>query len=138
MIIRKATHDDVDMVVDMGRDFHAYSPWSHIEFDREATKEFIGKVIEGGVVFLSDSGMIGGVLNPLYFNPSHVVAAELFWWAKSGGIPLMRAFEEWAKENNARGLQFSGLGDAKSERMDRLFTRSGYRKVETGYFKDVC
>ena len=137
-MIRKATHDDIDIIADMGRDFHAYSPWSHVAFDREATKDFVGRLIDGGVVFLSDDGMIGGVLNPLYFNPSHVVAAELFWWAKSGGLPLMKAFEGWAEENNASGIQFSSLGDAQSDRMDRLFTRSGYRKVETGYFKDVC
>lgn len=137
-MIRKATLDDIDVIADMGRDFHSYSPWSHVPFDREATKDFIGRVIDGGVVFVSDVGMIGGVLNPLYFNPSHVVAVELFWWASSGGVKLMKAFEDWAEEGGAKGLQFSALGDAKSDRMDVLFTRAGYRKVETGYFKDVC
>lgn len=138
MTIRKATRDDLDFIADMGRDFHAYSPWSDIEFDREATKEFIGRVIDGGVVFLSDAGMIGGILNPLYFNPCHVVAVELFWWAKSGGRGLMNAFETWAEESDAKGIQFSALGDDKADRMSVLFNRAGYRKVETGYFKDVC
>lgn len=136
-MIRKATHDDVGRIVAMGREFHAYSPWRDIEFDEEALSQFIAKMIDVGVVFLSDDGMIGGVMNPLYFNPKHHVAAELFWWAKSGGRKLMARFEEWAVENGASGIQFSALGDNRSERMHRLFIRAGYSKVETGYYRGV-
>ena len=135
--MRKATHDDVSLVVDMGRDFHDYSPWRSIPFDRDATSRFVTSLIDNGVVFISDNGMIGGLMNPLYFNPSFSVACELFWWAKSGGRELMRAFEDWASESSASGIQFSSLGDDKSERMAVLFDRAGYSKVETGWFKEI-
>lgn len=137
MSIRQATKSDIHEIVSMGREFHAYSPWCDIHFDEQALSDFIGKMIDGGVIFLSDEGMIGGVMNPLYFNPNHHVAAELFWWAKSGGRKLMARFEEWAIENGASGIQFSALGDNRSERMDRLFIRAGYSKVETGYYRGV-
>lgn len=136
-MIRKATHDDVSMVVDMGSAFHDYSTWRSVPFDRDATSAFVSNLIENGVVFVSDTGMIGGLMNPLYFNPSFSVACELFWWAKSGGRKLMKAFEEWAEENEAKGIQFSSLGDEQSERMAVLFDRAGYSKVETGWFKEI-
>lgn len=136
-MIRKATHDDLPMVVSFGRDFHAVSPWREIPFDGDSTSAFCSKLIDGGVILVSDTGMIGGLMNPLYFNPSYVVACELFWWAKSGGRELMEAFESWAEKEGALALQFSALGDDKEERMARLFDRAGYRKVETGYFKEI-
>lgn len=136
-MIRKATHDDVSMVVDMGSEFHDYSPWRSVPFDRDATSAFVVNLIDHGVVFVSDGGMIGGLMNPLYFNPAFAVGCELFWWAKFDGRKLMKAFEEWAQENGARGVQFSSLGDEQSERMAVLFDRAGYSKVETGWFKEI-
>jgi hypothetical protein len=136
-MIRKATHDDLDRIADLGADFHAFSPWREIPFDRDSTKAFCARLVEGGVILLSDHGMIGGMLNPLYFNPAHIVAVELFWWASKDGLALMRAFEDWGAEQGVVGYQFSALGDAQSERMDTLFQRAGYRKVETGYYKDL-
>lgn len=136
-MIRTASHADLDAVVSFGSDFHAYSPWREIEFDRDATKEFCARLIDGGVILMSDAGMIGGLMNPLYFNPSYKVACELFWWATSGGLKLMKAFENWGLENKASAFQFSALGDEKSDRMATLFERAGYRKVETGYFREV-
>lgn len=137
MTVRVATSEDVSAIVDMGREFHAYSPWRDVEFDADAVSVFVERLIDGGVIFISETGMIGGVINPLYFNPAHSVAAELFWWAKSGGRELMARFEEWAVEQGASGIQFSALGDSQSDRMDRLFIRAGYSKVETGYYRGV-
>ena len=138
MTIRKATHDDLDLVVNFGRDFHAVSPWREISFDPDSTKDFCARLVDGGVILLSETGMIGGLLNPLYFNPAYVVACEMFWWAKSGGRELMEAFEKWGADEGAVALQFSALGDDKAERMARLFDLAGYRKVETGYFKEIA
>lgn len=136
-MIRRADHDDVDAVVRFGADFHAYSPWKSVPFDAEATAQFVGRLIDNGVIFISETGMIGGLLNPLYFNPSHIVAVELFWWATKGGRDLMQAFEAWSEEQGASAIQFSALGDHQSERMAQLFDRAGYRKVETGYYREV-
>lgn len=136
-MVRKATYGDLDAVVRLGADFHSYSPWRDVPFNPDATSEFVRKLIDSGVVFMSDTGMIGGLLNPLYFNPEHVVAVELFWWATKNGRELMQAFEEWAVENGAHSIQFSALGDDKADRMAQLFDRAGYRKVETGYYREV-
>ena len=49
-MIKKATYDDLDRIADMGRDFHAYSPWKTIPFDPDATAGFVSRLIDGGVV----------------------------------------------------------------------------------------
>lgn len=136
-MIRQATAEDVPAIVEMGREFHAYSPWRGVPFDAVAVAEFARRLIEGGVVLLSERGMIGGLLSPLYFNPAHVVAVELFWWAKAEGGALRAAFEEWGRNAGAHAVQFSALGDAHAEAMDRMFRRHGYARIETGYVKEL-
>lgn len=135
--MRKATHDDLDSVVDMGADFHAFSPWREIPFDRDSTKAFCARLLDGGAIFINEGGMIGGLLNPLYFNPAYVVGAELFWWGRKHGDDLRIAFEDWSKENNAVGCQFSTLWLGGQDRVGELLEGAGYRKVEAGYYKEL-
>lgn len=136
-MIRRATLDDLETCVEHGSNFHAYSIWKDIPFDREATKQFIGRLIVGGAVFLSEDGMIGGMLNPLYFNPSYVMSVELFWWAPKEGRELRLAFESWAEEQGVAGHQMGCLADEKAPIVTRLLRRAGYSPVETGFLKRV-
>lgn len=95
----------------------------------------MAKIIEHGAIFLSDDGMIGGVLNPLYFNPAYVTAAELFWWAGRDGTALRLAFEEWGREQGVVGMSFSGIADEHAPAIARVFRRAGYLPIETAFFK---
>lgn len=134
-MIREATADDIARVVELGAQFHAYGPYRDIPFDEAGLGAFVGGLIEHGVVFLSDDGMLGGVLSPLYFNPSAVMGAELFWWAGKSGRQLREAFEVWARERGALGVQFSGLCDERSDTIRKVFARAGYTAAETAFFK---
>lgn len=134
-MIRRATADDLDRIVELGAAFHAYCPYRDIPLDPEGFRDFAGRLIEGGAIFLSDDGMIGGLLVPLYFNPSVVMGAELFWWAGKTGKGLREAFETWAKESGAQGVQFSGLTDQRAETIRKVFERAGYTAAETAFFK---
>jgi hypothetical protein len=136
-VIRKATLDDLQEVIELGAEFHAACPYSQVPLDREAWGVFAGKLIENGVVFLSDHGMIGGVLNAIFFNPNYLTAAELFWWAPKEGQALLAAFEAWAIENGAKALQFAGLRNERSAAIERIFARNGFRPTETAYFKEL-
>lgn len=136
--IRIATLDDIPEMLELARQFHAYSPWRDIPFDAESAKAFGAGMIIGGIVFLSEEGMLGGVLHPLYFNPAFKVAAEMFWWAPKGGGALRAAFEAWAHSNGAAGIQFSSLADDRAPALARMFRRAGFVPVETGYFKRLA
>lgn len=138
-MIRRATIEDVARVVELGAAFHAHSPWREVAYDREATGDFVARVIGGlGAVFLSETGMVGGILSPLFFNPKVIVGVETFWWAPSGGRLLREAFEHWAMvENGASAVQFSALADENIDRIDAIYRRSGFQRAETAYLKGL-
>lgn len=129
-----ATEADLPRILEYAKAFHGYSPWSRYPMDEAATEIYARNVMAGGVIILSDTGMIGGLLSPVPFAPDLVVAVELFWW---GDGQLKKAFESWARESGAKAVQFSALADDRSDIMARLFRRDGYRPVETGYLKDL-
>ena len=138
MSVRRAGAEDLDRCVELGAAFHAYSPHRSIPLDAVALREFLAGLSEHGALFVSSAGMIGGVLSPLYFNPTYVVAAELFWWApEGGGRELREAFEAWAAAEGATAVQFCRLDDEHAPRLDALYRRAGYRAIETSYLKEI-
>jgi hypothetical protein len=136
-MIRQATADDLDRVVELGAAFHAYSPHRVFPFDAEAFADFAAKLIAAGGVFLSEDGFCGGLLTPLYFSPETLVAAELFWFAPSEGQALREAFEAWGVANGASAIQFTALVDDHERAIERIYRRAGYARVETGYLKRI-
>lgn len=134
-MIREATHADLPQIVALGAEFHAYSPYRVIPFDGEGFEAFAARLIDGGVILLSDDGMLGGLLNPLYFNPAVVMGAELFWFARKEGRQLREAFERWAEDRGAQGVQFSGLADERQATIRKVFERAGYTAGEQAFFK---
>lgn len=134
--IRKAELADLDRVVEFGAAFHTAS-MQPFPFDEAAAREFSAGLITnpGGVVLLSEGGMIGGMLAPAYCAPSWVMAVELFWWAESGGLALLSAFEEWAEGMGASEVRMTSL--AALPRADKLLRRKGYDAAEISYRKVV-
>ncbi|HEY9219546.1 MAG TPA: hypothetical protein VIO94_15975 [Phenylobacterium sp.] len=136
-MIRRATINDVPHVVECGRAFHAYGTWSHVPLDEDAFGAFAHNVIAGaGAIFVTDDGMCGGVLVPAYFNPSFVMAAELFWWAPSEGRALREAYEAWAKSEGAAAVQFSAMTDEHLPGVSRLYRMGGFRQAEVAFVKE--
>ena len=129
-----ATEADLPGILEFAKAFHAYSPWSRYPFDAAATEAALRNLMGAGVVMVSDTGMVGGLINPVPFAPSCVVGVELFWW---GDGKLKADFEAWCRDQGATAVQFSALADDRSDIMARLFRRSGYRPIETGYLKDL-
>lgn len=130
----KATLNDLDKVVRLGLDFHAYSPHSVDPVDLEGWTAFASALIENGGVFVTKGGMIGGFLSPLYFNPAIRYAYEAFWWAPDGsGRALKREFRAWAKEQGAVGIQWTALHDDNLPRVDAIYRRGGALPTEVAY-----
>ncbi|MGB1214785.1 MAG: hypothetical protein ACPG4X_15575 [Pikeienuella sp.] len=135
-MIRKATTQDIPGVVDFGARFHAQSQ-QPFPYDTEAVAEFVGNIIKSpvGAIFLSETGMIGGVLTPAYCAPDWLMAVELFWWAEKGGVKLLKAFEVWAEDMGANEVRMTSL--ASLERADGLLKRLDYAPTEISYRKLV-
>jgi GNAT superfamily N-acetyltransferase len=135
-VIRPATLADLDQITAWGAEFHAASGML-APFDAEATRVFVARLIEasGAVVLMHERGMIGGLLSPAYCAPQWVIAVELFWWAESGGMALLRAFEAWAKENGASEVRMTTL--AALPRAEGVLKRAGYSPAELSHAKVI-
>lgn len=133
--VRQATLQDIPALVEIGRLFHAASPWKHVEYDVDSIAALLAVIVPLGGVWRSDDGLCGGALNPLYFNPSVQVAVELFWWAPSHGKELREAFEIWAKEAGASFVQCSALVNDRLGAVSRLYARAGYEPAEVAFVK---
>ena len=132
--MRQATEDDIQRLIEMGRKFHAQSglPFG---FDDAAVGALLSALTGGGVIIMTDSGAIGGVMNPAYCDPSWRMAVELFWWAEKDGLALLRAFEEWAAERGASEVRMTSL--ASLPRADTILRRKGYAATEISYSKVI-
>jgi hypothetical protein len=134
-VIRRAGPEDVEHIAGMAVKFHAYSPWREVPLDLDAVRNVALACIERGAIFVTEDGMCGGVVQPLYFSPQTTIGAEFFWWAPTQGGELRAAFEAWAREQGAYAVQFSALGDDRAAATARLYRMAGFEPAETVYLK---
>lgn len=134
-MIRRATLDDMPRILDLGAEFLSFGPYAWVPLDRDAFAESAAKMIEVGVIFLAEDGMLGGVFYPFYFNPSIKLAAELFWYSPKNGRELREAFEDWAKSEGCAGVTCSGLANDRETTIRKLFGRAGYEATEVAFVK---
>lgn len=136
-MVRPATYDDIPAIVDMGVSFHAASP-IQAPYDPAASAEFAKRLIDApeGAVFVSDRGMIGGMMAPAYCAPGWIMAVELFWWSEDrSGLALLSEFEKWAQAGGASEVRMTTLHGL--EAADKILSRKKYAPVETSYVKVI-
>lgn len=134
-MIRRATPDDMPAILAFGAEFLKIGPYAWVPLDIEAFEVFAGGLIESGVILLADDGMIGGCLYPFYFNPSVVMAAELFWYSPKNGRALREGLEAWAQEKGCVAITCSGLANEREATIRKLYGRAGYDVTEVAFVK---
>jgi len=134
--MREATLDDMPDLMRFGRAFHEASG-QPFPFEEETTRAFLASIIENpaGVILVTDSGMIGGIIAPAYCASTWKMAVELFWWAEKGGMVLLKAFEQWAAEQGAKEVRMTSL--ASLPRADAILKRKGFAPAEISYRKVI-
>lgn len=138
--MRQAILSDIPELLRIGRLFHAASPYADlVEYDEPSMAQVLTNLINGaGVVWMSQHAICGGLLTPLHFNHSALVAAELFWFSEKGsGSDVREAFENWAADQGATFIQMSCLVNDKERPMRRLFRGKGYGAKEVSFLKVV-
>lgn len=135
-MIRQARRSDIQQCLEYARMFHAQSIWSDVEFCEQSTRQTMTGLIENedGILYLTDSGFIGGVCAPLLFNKSVRIAYEMFWFAGKNGRELIQAFEDWAAEKAAFPLMVC-LEDERVETVAKIYRRRGYTPSERYFVK---
>lgn len=146
-MIRPATTEDIPAIAALGAEFHHQAEWADI-FDyttddceaslRElmAVPAFICLVAETDQIV----GMAAGIVCPVYFNRGHMSGEELFWWVSKQapqltGMRLLDALESAAKAKGCQSWQMKSLARLGGSRMDRVYTRRGYRPSEQIFIK---
>ena len=123
--VRFAEVSDLPALVDLGRTFHAESPYSEIDFSSAALlrslKEWL--VSANAAMFVADNGgeLVGACCTidaKFYFSDRIRFATEMFWFvhpdyrSQNIGERLLDAMEQWA---DSRGCMFNAViafGDA--------------------------
>ena len=143
-MIRAATPEDADRVVEMGQHFVSKTEYkSFIDYNPERVKEIISKLLEqdNAVIFVSGSdasltGMIAVVIYDHMWS-GQPTAGELFWWvepeARRDGVRLLRAAEDWARHKRVEKMQMI----APNRKVGQFYERCGYVPVESTYQRNL-
>lgn len=140
MNVRQANQTDIPALVDMGEKFHAMSPHKGMgSYDRAAMSRVLSFMIgsEQCAVFTNGSGVIGGTLSPVYFNPAKWQLEENYWWANGGGNELLEELIGWATNWGASFIMLSTLENDRSKVIDRYLKRKGFVILERRYMKEL-
>lgn len=135
--MKEATHRDLPQIADMGARFHEASGVP-APFNADTFTAFARALIDNpaAVVFLTDGGMIGGMVTPAYTSSQWRMAVELFWFADDGrGLRLLSAFEKWASGQGANEVRMTTL--PALEAAGTILSRRGYQPAEISFTKVV-
>lgn len=139
-MIRTATLADMPVLIEMGRRFHAASPWAHMPINEAVLTNSMAGFIEGEaseVFVLEDlTGGIGLFVSPVYFADG-LVAQEVFWYCEAPrkGRWLLEVAESWAANMGASHMSMICLEGENTDIVGKLYERRGYRPTEHTYMK---
>ena len=141
-MLRLATKDDLELLVEMGRKFISstgYAAYADETRMKELAEDFLTADPSQKIVLLyEDKGMLGGVVTPFLFGTVKI-ATEVVWWVDPDhrkseiGMKLLEAFEFWAKKVGCGLISMVGLDD----NLDKFYVRNGYRLSERAYVKEL-
>jgi GNAT superfamily N-acetyltransferase len=149
--VRAATIDDMPSYMDLAEAFVATTPVSHIvPFDREGTAAFVEGALdsENMIVLVAEDageliGITAAIAYPMYFNPSKLVAQELWWYIKPdarGGAAsklLFQEIEKWGKSKQAEAMFMVALDNDRVTTMAKMYGRLGYAPTERVFVKGL-
>ena len=110
------------------------------KFDEDAVRAAALKMMEGenSVMFRSRRGLIAGFTMPAWHSPNWLMAVEMWWWAEDKQwIPLLRAFEKWARDRGADEIRISATAGPENNQIRRIFSRVGFEPSEICYRKEL-
>jgi GNAT superfamily N-acetyltransferase len=142
MGLRLATNADLSAGVQIGEEF-----WNACEYKTPYNaggvlgfltglvqqRQFLVYEFEGEIV-----GVAGLLITPFHFDPTMIVATEVFWYVRPGvrthgvGEAMLEGMEALAK---ARGAVMFSMGTMYDPKADVLLTKNGYKVTEKTYTK---
>lgn len=148
MIYKELTREDALKILDLGKEIHAETRFSHTEYSREAFWKLLNatrtlpdkyfctysKNSEGEV-----TAFFLGIITEEYFS-GKLMANDLGMFVKkehrgsSQFVRLLKEFENWAKNNNAYKITLYHSTGIDPEKSLKMFPKLGYEHF--GYIFD--
>lgn len=141
-MIRKATQEDIDLLIEMGIKFAEASPYkTYYTKDKLRTiADFSSREMIGFIAFIDEDkrGMLVGYGSEFLLGKVKV-ATEIAWWVNpedrktSVGKELLQAFEQWAKEQDCKLITMISIDDT----LGSYYEKCGYKLTERTYMKEI-
>jgi len=138
-MIRETTLDDMPEIMAMLAHL-MMSSGALGKFDEDAVRAAVLKIMEGedSVMFRSRRGLIAGFTTSAWYSPGWLMAVEMMWWAEDGHwIPLLRAFEKWARDRGANEVRIASDVGPRENQIRRIFKIAGFEPSEICYRKVI-
>ena len=148
MMIRPADERDIPALVRMGHYFFDEAGWGDVSgYDPASMERTLRHLIDAstGILLVAEHdgvvvGMAGALLYPHYFNVETLTGQEIFWWVdpahrKGCGGVLLDALEDAARAAGAVSFSMVSVASLRSDALDRVYQRRGYRPAERTYIK---
>jgi len=147
-VIRHATEKDLPALAALGEVMHTESRFRSISFVPEKLEATLRAVMSGaGCVLVAerDGKLIGGFAGIAmeYFFSTEKMAADLALFiepGRRGGIvaaALVRAFEDWARDAGAKGLELGVSTGVHPEKTGALYERLGFARQGALFVKEL-
>lgn len=147
-MIRKATQDDLRVIVEMSAKFYPYTSYwtqSQIPFDPNHVAVVASNLIDNGVMHIAEvernvAGMIGVIFVPFLFNPEYLTAGEIIWWVEPEywnqgiGEELLLSVEEPCRDAGIKHVQMIDIS-VSTEWAEKLYRKHGYILTERSWTK---
>lgn len=151
MKVRRATIDDIDEMVELGRGFWEQTKYykDGIEYDPIQCAHLTKFLIENdGIVQIAveDEKIVGlflAMVNPIIFNPGFKSATEVVYYVhpdyrKGGaGIRLLRQAENVGRQIGLKYLNMVHLDSVDPDRPEALYRKLDYVLNETVFTKEL-
>lgn len=145
-MLHLATHDDLPDLLEMTKQFHKASPYSEQEYNEDQVIRLIKSFLDGDkaerlIIMYGSVGMLAAMTTPMLFN-SEKISTDVMWWVDpesrgKAGPALFDAYEFWARKVGCRYIQAALLETEQSDRIEKLYKRRGYKRLERAYLKEV-
>ena len=145
-VIRYATRDDIDRIVEMAHRFYPESGYASIAPMKDENVAGLAIItMDTGVMLVAERdgeliGMASLHLDPWMFNPDALVAHELVYWIEPehrGGmlaVRMLKAIEQACREKGAVAIRMATLAGSP-ESAGALYERAGFPLTERYYTK---
>ena len=134
-----ATRKDLDVLTRWGTSFHSKCPYSALSSKSpQAIQKYLAWHLASttACIIKTDSGMIGGVIQPALDYAQGLVVRESFLWCErpKDGLRLIKGLEDWARQRDVQYLEMSTLCDSLGDRIGNILCqRRGYTPLQKTY-----